>query len=99
MAEDFESVPFPSAMTEMPVDLDVTYFAQLYETSLTAYDGLLYGVAVTERLNYLGLHERNKRLTGMLFQFSTHHICKPILNCVYASCAYLRRPCVLKMQK
>jgi hypothetical protein len=57
---------------------EVKYFSQLYDESLGAYRtymkslrehlGLLYGAALVERVDYLGLDENDLRLSGMLIQ-------------------------------
>jgi hypothetical protein len=72
MANDFkdESPTVPTGAQSWSAD--ITYCTELFTRSLSFFDAfyaelhqhvnLLYGGAMTDRLNALGIHERNKRL-------------------------------------
>lgn len=88
MAENFESVPSLNAISAPSPHPDVSYFSELYITSLSSCDeylaelhkhvDLLYGSAMADQLNALRLHERNKRLIRILLQLCDVELLAPI---------------------
>jgi hypothetical protein len=78
MAEGWGSESSLNSRSESPWRVDVTYLSDLYETSLLICNEfidefcqhvrILYGSSLAERLQSLGIDERNKRLIGLLLQ-------------------------------
>jgi hypothetical protein len=74
MAEDWGS----ESAANSPWEVNATYLSELYDTSLHACNEfisefchhvrILYGSTLAERVQYLSLDERNKRLIGILRQ-------------------------------
>jgi hypothetical protein len=78
MAEGSDSESAPNTRSDSPWSVDVTYLSEFYRTSLVICNEfidefcqhvrILYGGALAERLQSLGLDERGKRLIGILLQ-------------------------------
>jgi hypothetical protein len=78
MAEGSDSESAPNTRSESPWSVDVTYLSECYRTSLVICNEfidefcqhvrILYGSALADRLQSLGLDERDKRLIGILLQ-------------------------------
>jgi hypothetical protein len=78
MAESWDSGSSANSRTASPWKVDVIYLSELYETSLLTCNEfidefchhvkILYGSSLAERLQYLSIDERNKRLIGILLQ-------------------------------
>jgi hypothetical protein len=79
MADGFEIVNLPTSTLNEP-NLEVEYFAQIYNESLDAFQSymaslndhlcLLYGDALMARVSCLGLDQCDMRLSGLLVQLA-----------------------------
>jgi hypothetical protein len=79
MADGFEFVDLPTSGSD-EANPEVKYFAQLYNESLDAYRSymeslrehldLLYGAALVDRMDRLGLDQGDMRLSGLLVQLA-----------------------------
>jgi hypothetical protein len=78
MAEGWDSESVTGSKPASPWQMNGSYLSELYETSLTVCNefirefcrhvSILYGRALSERVENLSLDERNKRLAGVLLQ-------------------------------